>query len=1406
MSVVLPGGGEAGGLTEALAIARTSASPERPDYAQWLAFGQAVSWELFTATGSDESLADAVEWADAANEADVLERLWIDRCLILGHGERYRRFADLDALATAVLVAQRMVTEDSPDDTARPLVAQVVAWARAAGPTPEYDEGERLGMVALAHDNLARLTGTADAWGDAIAAWRTCAAVTREAYPMLAAALRVGAEVLEGGDLLDEAIELTETVLGETEDEEVAVLSARVLRSALFKRYVTGHAPEDLDRAIDAAAYAVATPTEPDAEHPDDVATYGALRRARYELTERLDDLDEAIAALRAVTTDDRRPDHLWMLEASLSARLTRTGSIEDARELLDFDLTLVDLFPPGSPDHTKARNELAATRRVLATLYPDGVDGTGPQPFPEVAGETTDGTDEDWIGIAALHRYERTRSVDDLDLALAGARNFAAGAPDGSPAVVGLLLALTARFERTGDTAALEEAITLARGALRATGGQPFASTVVRLRLAAALTLRHAWFGDETALDEILGLTRDALAAVEPDDLLFAQASLFRGGAFYWRYLGTGLRSDLDAAIGHLEDAVRTTPAGRADLGSALGLLGQSLVERGNLDVSRADHDRALRLLGRALESTPPDGVLAVLVLVYAGTGHLCRFLRFGTYDDLSASIATYREALRHTDDDYPRRHDAMGGLAFALTLRASWSGALADLEEALLASRGALRALPTSHISYSLMAISTMAVLCSRGRRLERAQDFTDAVAIGYTALAAADAGHYADARWFVRISLTNALLDRGSALEDARDLDSAADLTADLLALMPADHVLRPTVAGIRALVLVRLFRTSRDDALLDAAPELFDAALAGVHSEVERLQLLLGTALVARERWKRYQDPADARRAADASRSAATAVHLETGYRLGAALTWASSAGASSNGASSDGEGTVGASSAWAEAVEAYTLALDLLQQRTFSGARRDDSEYELTEREGLASDAARAAILAGEPDRALELLERGRGVLWAHLLDRSSELERLRRVAPELAGELRAIRQSLDSSDHTAPGLTAPDRLTISAADSADVLRDHRITLARRWNTLLDEVRALPGFTDFLSGPSADVLRSAAAEGPVVVVNVAAGSCHALLVTGAGVSALPLPGLTRQDVLERAGRYPTDDVLVWLWETIAEPVLTELGYTETPTGAWDRVWWCPTGPLTLLPLHAAGHHDGTGRAVIDRVVPSYTPTLRALLDARSAPRSHDPETERILVVALPDTPGSPRLAGVIGERTLIRELLPDRHTLLEGPDATTANVLDALPSHRWVHFGCHGQQDPADPSGGMLALHDGGLTIPALGRRLGGTTGELAVLSACQTATGGLALSDEAISVAAAMQFAGWRQVIGTLWTVRDTSAVAISRDLYRALATDQRLDVDQAARALHASVRRRRERIPHWIHFVHIGA
>jgi hypothetical protein len=270
-----------------------------------------------------------------------------------------------------------------------------------------------------------------------------------------------------------------------------------------------------------------------------------------------------------------------------------------------------------------------------------------------------------------------------------------------------------------------------------------------------------------------------------------------------------------------------------------------------------------------------------------------------------------------------------------------------------------------------------------------------------------------------------------------------------------------------------------------------------------------------------------------------------------------------------------------------------------------------------------------------------------------------------------------------------------------------------------------------------------------------------------------------------------------------------------------------VWWCPTGPATVLPLHAAGTHPRTrtqytGRgetaAIADsvpgRVVSSYTPTLTALTRARTRPT---PEQVQVLAVGVPDAPDLPPLPAVPAELQALADALPasTRRTALVSAAATRQAVKDAMPEHPWLHLSCHGVQDPADASRSAFLLHDQPLTLADLAALHLPHT-DLAYLSACQTATGDIQLLDEALHLAAALQLVGYRHVLATLWNISDSAAPPWQK---RSTPPDppspdhphpgDRPDSTRAPHALHHAVTRLRQTCPDepllWAPYIHLG-
>lgn len=249
-----------------------------------------------------------------------------------------------------------------------------------------------------------------------------------------------------------------------------------------------------------------------------------------------------------------------------------------------------------------------------------------------------------------------------------------------------------------------------------------------------------------------------------------------------------------------------------------------------------------------------------------------------------------------------------------------------------------------------------------------------------------------------------------------------------------------------------------------------------------------------------------------------------------------------------------------------------------------------------------------------------------------------------------------------------------------------------------------------------------------------------------------------------------------------------------------------MWWCPTGPLAFLPIHAAGIYP-SGPKLSDFVVSSYTPTLNALLDKTQIPRTV--EKHQFLTVALPTESRLP------GTKTEIENIEKYCHKFpvlrLFESEATSQRVSEGMKSSHWVHFACHGAQNNSNPTESCLLLAGRSKLTLAEMIKLSLTNAELAFLSACETATGDKSLEEEAVHIAAGMMLAGYRGVIATMWTINDEVAVKVASETYRRLFKEYGADSTQAAEALHYAVKKvckdASENLPlfSWLPFIHMG-
>ncbi|HEY9328259.1 MAG TPA: CHAT domain-containing protein [Streptomyces sp.] len=516
-----------------------------------------------------------------------------------------------------------------------------------------------------------------------------------------------------------------------------------------------------------------------------------------------------------------------------------------------------------------------------------------------------------------------------------------------------------------------------------------------------------------------------------------------------------------------------------------------------------------------------------------------------------------------------------------------------------------------------------------------------------------------------------------------------------------------------------------------------------------------------------------------------------------------------------------------------------LATELLPQLGLRDVDRADREHRVSSANRLPATAAATAIAAAQPGYAVELLEQTRGVVFAGTLDTREDAAELRLAAPDLLPRFQELRDAINAADHEITLPTFSEHRDATGRHSRE-LAARRAALNEQWDTLLEEIRRRPGLAGFQRSIPIAELRRHADQGPVIYVTADETRAHALIVRddpGEPVRVVELPAAaTRATVVQQADafrtalRVTTDrqqpararrdaqqhmlDVLAWTWTNITEPVLDRLGHTGPPPEGqpWSRVWWCPVGMVTMLPLHAAGRYASATPAetVMDRVISSYTPTIRALAHARRDGSG----TQSALVIAVPDAPDCPPLDGAVQEAEIVRDFIPGT-AVLPAPGAVTDRdtVIEALPRHGIVHLACHGYADLRDPSASRLLLHDHAanpLTLHAM-TRLDLRHAQLAYLSACSTTHTREDQADEATHLTAAFQLAGYRSVIGTLWPINDRTAITVARDFYTNLTANRTKPVDpgMAAEALHHAVRNLRDKTPalpsRWAAYIHSG-
>ncbi|KAJ6541455.1 CHAT domain-containing protein [Mycena capillaripes] len=925
-----------------------------------------------------------------------------------------------------------------------------------------------------------------------------------------------------------------------------------------------------------------------------------------------------------------------------------------------------------------------------------------------------------------------------------------------------------------------------------------------------------------------------------------------FLGGICLQCYEITQVKDDLHQSVWAYGDAVRDDPGVVIYLARYANTLWVRFEHLGDL----LDIEKAMEISKAALELSPNT----CSVLVTLGNCLLSRCQRLGNIGDLNEAISMFKKALLYVPRHLPSDMAIYSqNLANSLCLRFDRLGNLSDINESLSLSQEAFKILPAGHPWKAKCLTNVGISLQARFQYLGDLGDLNHSLSVLSEAVRLSPTG---DDKSFCYSALTDCLEARFKRLGKLDDLHNSILMSKEALASCPGDSHQRSIYLNAFGLALMQRFnrRNALED-LEDAIVAFKDAAsitfgndyqkatwltnlgnalkalffrsgnLSHINDDISafndalgrrsdddprRVNLLVqfGSALLSR--FSQFGDENDYEQAIAAISSAACSTIGPASKRFTAAETWA----------------RIDLSlEICPESMSAYTIALNLLPQLSWLGLSISDRYHYMVTARQLTRSAVGTAIAAEQYTTAVEWSEQCRSVIWSQILKLRTPVDALKQSHPDLAARFVLLSRQLEDAgtrDTSPRPFLTPQHRYHDAAHARDLL--------------LKEIRALDNFDRFLLPKNMTDLGLAAQRGPVVILSVSEMQVAALvLMPGLDEEVLhiPLPefnmiiaevlGKSFRSLLRDAGRgerlvgrregniAPEAEfagILAMLWKWVAKPVLAGLGYS-TPPRAPQRIWWCLTGPLTFLPIHAAGlygEEDGFGSKLSDFVVSSYTPSLTALVEAFRA--GSDSPALQILAVAQPSANGQSYIPGTQREIDKIQQLAQDRTpnipvVRLYGNAATLDNVREGMTTSRWVHFACHGVQNVSNPiESALLLAGSSKLTLSNIAK-MSIPHADLMFLSACHTGTGAEDLEEESVHLAAGMLTAGYRSVIATMWSIMDDDAPNVAADVYEHLFKTSPPDPTRAAEALHLAVRKLQDRNKsffHWVPFIHVGA
>ncbi|KAF4961382.1 hypothetical protein FSARC_10198 [Fusarium sarcochroum] len=849
-----------------------------------------------------------------------------------------------------------------------------------------------------------------------------------------------------------------------------------------------------------------------------------------------------------------------------------------------------------------------------------------------------------------------------------------------------------------------LEESITLLKEVINSTSPGDVRRPMWLIDLAFTLNLRYNATGSEDHAIESSRVAFESVNEVQKDDPAYFAILGCACDFITQKAIRVHNEDDLEKVIEMHKSILAMTPCDHPQYISRLRDYDRTLFKGYRAFGHREALEESIRVSQYIVGDPEEDPDEHAGNLFVLGKRLIQRYLLTGTSADLIESIKACQEAVNQTPVTSEDRHRRLQSLCNGLGTKYSQTLDEVDFQATKRVMDEILDNLPTEPKSRARSLGNAGIILSLRYRQTGCNDSLQKAVEIGQESVALAPVGDMAS---FVRLSnLSTTLSESYEKTRNIEQLEESIRIGKEALAAAPEGHPHKHQLHFNLADRLWLRYRQSKSANDLDEAISFYSLILEK-SSTPFFIRVQAGYALMQSYLFK----------------PEFKAGNFEDAYKAG----------------------------------ETTVIILAELRPRSLQNA---DIQREAGGFSGLASEVASTSLTLGHsPVAALELLEMARGVMASSISVLRADIQDLENEFPDLANQYNRLRDQLD----------------VSSTRKVDLEMDWGNEPSLRYNngeafaSLLREIRSKPGFQNFLRADDEKRMRSAAALGPVVVVNVSQSLCDAIIIRQDGFVAIPLDRLEKRDIDSKYNTLGRGNlqVLEWLWDVIAEPILNALGR----------------------------HTQRNGETVMDRVMSSYATSVGAIVQSRRTKPTTS--TNEALLVSAADTPGHRKLHFADKEVRMLQDVMKRMKLQPVEPQPLRDEVVSHLRKCKIFHFAGHGYTDTTDPSQSQLFLKDwrtNPLTVSSLlDLNLHQHGPFMAYLSAC--GTGQIKtqeLFDEGIHLISACQLAGFRHVIGTLWEVNDRSCVDMAAMIYQEIDKGCMSD-ESVCRGVHVATKAKRD-------------